>query len=628
MRHLKRWLAVCLTALLIVPGTPVSEARLLLVNAAEIEESVAETTDEETVETVEEEPDGNIESVQKADTASTDSEESLGTAEEEGDNDGDPGDNVSLEGENAGEGIKSDTIETESTDGGSDSAGEGELVEESLQSEMMEEMETMNTQETGEGAGADQPAASEGDIIANGADGNITWTIDAGGKLTIEGTGDYTGYLDTNPNLWGGYLESITSAEVRVTGMTKAASLFEGCSNLTSLDLSGFDSSNIKDMSNMFRQCRSLTSLDLSSLDTGNVTNMGFMFLGCSNLTSLDLSGFDTSNVRSMLSMFLGCSNLTSLDLSGFDTSNTTDMSYMFSDCSGLTGLDVSSFDTSNVEHMSWMFNGCSNLTSLDVSGFNTGNVKDIGLMFAGCDSLVSLDLSSFDIGGANGIGYMISGCNNLTTIHTPYNISESILLPSVENTVWRLLDGTETTELPQGLDYSVEIKRYNISNNEKEDGSGSDGSGNDNSGSNSSNNNTSDSSAATAAEASSVSYTVAGGDTLWKIAVQFYGDGNQWRRIYENNKDVLRNPDKIYAGQVLEIALTEDGNENIEDEVFYDDFTEAGTYTVQSGDSLWKIATKVYGSGRRWREIFEANMDEISDASQIHAGQVLIIPE
>lgn len=127
MRHLKRWLAVCLTALLIVPGTPVSEARLLLVNAAEIEESVAETSDEEEVE---EEPDGNIESVQKADTASTDSEEPLGTAEEEGDNDGDLGDNVSLEGENAGEGIKSDTIETESTDSGS--AGEGEPVEESL----------------------------------------------------------------------------------------------------------------------------------------------------------------------------------------------------------------------------------------------------------------------------------------------------------------------------------------------------------------------------------------------------------------------------------------------------------------------------------------------------------------
>ena len=417
-------------------------------------------------------------------------------------------------------------------------------------------------------------------------------------------------------------MESITSAEVRVTGMTKAASLFEGCSNLTSLDLSGFDSSNIKDMSNMFRQCRSLTSLDLSSLDTGNVTNMGFMFFGCSNLTSLDLSGFDTSNVRSMLSMFLGCSNLTSLDLSGFDTSNTTDMSYMFSDCSGLTGLDVSGFDTSNVEHMSWMFNGCSNLTSLDVSGFNTGNVKDIGLMFGNCDSLISLDLSSFDIGGANGIENIVGGCNNLTTIHTPYNISLSILLPSVENTVWRLLDGTETTEMPQGLNYSVEIKRYNISNNEKEDGSGGDGSG-----SNSSNSNTSDSSTATA-EASSLSYTVAGGDTLWKIAVQFYGDGNQWRRIYENNKDVLSNPDKIYAGQVLEIALTADGNENIGDEVFYDDFTEAGTYTVQSGDSLWKIATKIYGSGRRWREIFEANMDEIPDASQIHAGQVLIIPE
>ena len=45
------------------------------------------------------------------------------------------------------------------------------------------------------------------------------------------------------------------------------------------------------------------------------------MFNGCSRLTSLDVSKFDTSKVTDMGSMFSECSSLTSLDLSNFDTS-------------------------------------------------------------------------------------------------------------------------------------------------------------------------------------------------------------------------------------------------------------------------------------------------------------------
>ena len=75
-----------------------------------------------------------------------------------------------------------------------------------------------------------------------------------------------------------------------------------------------------------FSNFAKLTSLDLSGFDTSGVMSMDDMFAVCSGLTSLDLSGFDTSSVMSMNSMFYGCSGLTSLDLSGFDTSNVTDM--------------------------------------------------------------------------------------------------------------------------------------------------------------------------------------------------------------------------------------------------------------------------------------------------------------
>ena len=50
-------------------------------------------------------------------------------------------------------------------------------------------------------------------------------------------------------------------------------------------------------------------------------------------------------------------------------------------------------------------------------------------------------------------------------------------------------------------------------------------------------------------------------------------------------------------------------------------------TYTVKSGDSLSKIAKQHYGDGNKWRAIFEANRDLITNPDLIHPGQVLKIP-
>ena len=114
------------------------------------------------------------------------------------------------------------------------------------------------------------------------------------------------------------------------------------------------------------------------------LTNMNFMFSTCSSLTSIDLSGFDTSFVSSMNGMFYSCSKLTSLNLSGFDTSSVTNMKNMFANCTSLTSLDLSSFDTSAVTDMSSMFNFCNKLTSLDLSGFDTSSVTNMSGMFSG----------------------------------------------------------------------------------------------------------------------------------------------------------------------------------------------------------------------------------------------------
>jgi LysM repeat protein len=49
-------------------------------------------------------------------------------------------------------------------------------------------------------------------------------------------------------------------------------------------------------------------------------------------------------------------------------------------------------------------------------------------------------------------------------------------------------------------------------------------------------------------------SYTVKPGDTLSKISRQFYGDANEYMRIFYANRDKLKDPDRIQAGQQLVI--------------------------------------------------------------------------
>ena len=53
---------------------------------------------------------------------------------------------------------------------------------------------------------------------------------------------------------------------------------------------------------------------------------------------------------------------------------------------------------------------------------------------------------------------------------------------------------------------------------------------------------------------AASQTYSVKSGDTLSKIAKQFYGDAGQYMKIFEANKDKLKDPDQIQAGQELKI--------------------------------------------------------------------------
>ena len=196
-----------------------------------------------------------------------------------------------------------------------------------------------------------------------GKSGNITKAVFDASFANARPTSCYSWFCDF------GNLKQIEGIEnLNTTNVTEMASMFYGCSQLTSLDVTHFNTENVVHMENMFINCSSLASLDVTHFNTENVANMGSMFYGCSQLTSLDVTHFNTANVFAMNSMFSGCSSLTSLDVTHLNTANVLAMNDMFSGCSSLTSLDVSHFNTKNVEYIMNIFKGCSALTTIYAS--------------------------------------------------------------------------------------------------------------------------------------------------------------------------------------------------------------------------------------------------------------------
>ena len=127
---------------------------------------------------------------------------------------------------------------------------------------------------------------------------------------------------------------------------------------------------SINRTSYMFLDCIDITEIDLSNFDSSQILNTRYMFTSCISLTSINFENFDTSKVTEMFDMFRNCSSLTSLNLSGFDTSNVTNMQSMFEHCTSLSSLNLSNFISTNLGIMAYAFNGCSNLEYINLKNF------------------------------------------------------------------------------------------------------------------------------------------------------------------------------------------------------------------------------------------------------------------
>lgn len=412
---MKRFLALFLSALMIVTSVPVSSVTAFAAEKTFVAEENIQEIQEDLSENSEEQEDALLEENDSSEQMQDNMQEETQEDNQEGEQE---------EQEASEEGI------TETTD----------------EEEIVEEVKT----EVAEATGEPMLAGSETrNIVESGDSNGVTWELDDKGLLTATIGARSDSNIPWSPEI----RQKIKTAKITITSnCTNLSRLFYSCDKLESIVFESVDTSNVTDMTEMFCFCCSLVNLDLSIFDTSKVTNMKDMFMMCNSLESLNISGFKTSNVTNMSGMFATCRTLTNIDLSGFSTSNVTNMSRMFSGCSALTTLDLSKFDTSKVTDMNQMFSSilltelnltnfntesvtnlsgmfwdCKNLTNIDLSNFNTAKVTDMSNMFTSCSSLKSLDLSSFDTSKVTDMSEMFYFCKALTEVKvgSEFNTSE-----------------------------------------------------------------------------------------------------------------------------------------------------------------------------------------------------------
>lgn len=180
--------------------------------------------------------------------------------------------------------------------------------------------------------------------------------------------------------------------------------------NILTLNTEGVTS-----MSGMFKDCK-VKHLDLNSLRTHNVTDFSDMFCSCNDLIDLNVDGFDTSKAKDFHGMFQGCIKLTQLNVKHFKVDNVLHMSCLFSKCLRLKVIDLESWDFSQVSDANEMFAYCEKLEKI-IANFNFKMIKEMAFMFCYCTKLSKVDLSHSDLSHVFDFGYTFFKCEGLKDI-------------------------------------------------------------------------------------------------------------------------------------------------------------------------------------------------------------------
>ena len=212
------------------------------------------------------------------------------------------------------------------------------------------------------------PAASVNavNIEDEESDDEIKLWLDPTDKTAYYYTEPEKVYLNTNSRGMFSFMSNLAALNLSnfdTSKVTNMHAMFYGMTKLAALDLSNFNTSQVQDMSSMFSGVFNLiTTLNLSSFDTSKVRYMTSMFSGMPNLTTLDISNFNTSQVINMSYMLYLRDEDKLMDKlekiyvnNDFDTTKLTSFEYMFSNRKKLRGGNGSYLTDPLTADKSWL---------------------------------------------------------------------------------------------------------------------------------------------------------------------------------------------------------------------------------------------------------------------------------
>lgn len=308
---------------------------------------------------------------------------------------------------------------------------------------------------------------------------SLWWRVE-GTTLTLSAA-SAPGYAKTDLPLLSADQQPWKASRALITRVTvtdelapmSCAYLFDGCSNLSQLDLANLDWSHVSSLRACFRGCSSLRSFALpASLPAADdlsyafansgltsvtapsstcslplCTTMAGTFAGTRSLASfgcrtlvspslasldgtfalsgisdLDLSGWDTHAVTTISGAFYG-SSLTRAHLDGWDLTSLVDASSAFGACANLVDSGLAkpaARGLGTVESVAGIFDGCSSLpvSGMGITGVSLPSLAQAPRAFAGCSSVGSLDLSAWDANSLVDVTSMLDGCTALTQVN------------------------------------------------------------------------------------------------------------------------------------------------------------------------------------------------------------------
>lgn len=123
-------------------------------------------------------------------------------------------------------------------------------------------------------------------------------------------------------------------------------------------------------------------------------------------------------------------------------------------------------------------------------------------------------------------------------------------------------------------------------------------------------------------------------GDTLSQLASDHLGSSKLWKALIDANTDRLSSAEDLRSGMKLRIPQgfavqpqSETPPALTPRRVLTSVNTTAGTYTVEAGDNLTRIAARFLGDGERWDELLVANADQLDRPENLRVGMTLKLP-